>query len=70
MIRRGTLSGHFVEHIEGLVKRMARAAEALPTPDLVAQRDDLRASCKEPASPEALVLKMLSAEMRRREARK
>jgi hypothetical protein len=51
--------------------RWGKAVETLPDHDLVEQRDALREVCVDVigAKPEAIVLKVLNAELRRRESR-
>lgn len=65
------LTRHLVEHLEGLLTRWAGAVETSPTREPFEQRDVLRADYMEPLGivPEALVLKVLDEEIRRREPR-
>jgi hypothetical protein len=64
-----TFASYLVERLEADLLQWQRAAQTLPMRDLIAQRDELRDKCPEAigVKPEALILRVLNREIRRRE---
>ena len=65
-----SLSSYLVDHLHGLEKQWAVAVTSLPERDLVEQRNTLRAKAVDVIGgrhlSEALVLRLLNAEIERR----